>query len=152
MGRLLRIGCLGLVAILVLLLIVGTLARAPDEATPARAPDEATLPREPGEPANQQASRAAIIADHLHSNFGIPGYETSWYRFIRKIEVLGSQVTIRTTIYPDAEGRRYATSICAAVSGLIFAKDRKDLGLDTIVVTGQGDQVLVRRSGVGGRC
>lgn len=101
---------------------------------------------------SDSSNRAQVVTDYLKTNFGMPGYETSWFKLMREVQTQGDTVTVSTDIFPDAEGKQFASGICSAVSGLIYAKGNEHLGLSQIVVRAKDGQVLIRRTGMGDRC
>lgn len=101
---------------------------------------------------SDSSSRDQVVTDYLKRNFGMPGYETSWFTLIREVQTQGDTVTVRTDIYPDAEGKQFARAICSAVSGLIYAKGEENLGLRQIVVRAKDGRVLIQRADVADKC
>ncbi len=92
---------------------------------------------------------AREIEKYLADDFGMPGYQTSWYRNIIGVSVRGSTVDVVTNL--AAKGQQ-AENICGAVSGFVFSNQNRPLGLNNVRVIGQNGQVLINRRGVSERC
>ncbi|HEV3469089.1 MAG TPA: hypothetical protein VG148_07190 [Pyrinomonadaceae bacterium] len=92
---------------------------------------------------------AKRIEKYLASNFGMRGYETSWYYNIIGVSVRGNTVSVKTTLAPDESK---ASNICGAVSGFAFSNENRYLGLTNVQVYGKDGQLLINRRGLGERC
>lgn len=124
-------------------------------ASPTAAPSTTPPPAAPtSAPTTAPASptTADVLRDYLRQNFGMPGFETSWYRNIKDVRIDGRTVTVSTDLFPDTEGKRLASPICSGVSGFVYANDSKNYGLSAVDVRGQSNQPLIYRSDLGGRC
>lgn len=92
---------------------------------------------------------AKKIEKYLASNFGIRGYETSWYYNIIGVSVRGNTVSVKTNLASDESK---ASNICGAVSGFVFSNENRYLGLTNVQIYGKDGQVLINRRGLGERC
>jgi hypothetical protein len=107
--------------------------------------------------AREQAQRerdeanAASVKEHL-DDFGHPGFETSWYSAIHKVEVRGSQVKVRTNLKNDAQGKEKAKAICSATSGFVYANPNQGLGLSQVQVLDDRERPLADRRNLQGPC
>lgn len=88
------------------------------------------------------------LRTHLRENFGKPGYATSWYPAIKEVWVIGDRVVANTTALP---GSYDARSICGALSGFVYDRTMSH-GLRQVEVRGDGNVLLVHRSGASDRC
>lgn len=99
--------------------------------------------------AQNDAAKAKAIQKYLSDNFGVPGYNTSWYDSIKGIIVQGSTVIAETTLVAvDAK----ASGICSGVSGYVFSNENRGLGLQNVEVRGSKGAVLIKRIGLRGKC
>jgi len=131
-----------LVGILILVLVIAFLALRRTAVPPESA---ATATRE----TSGAATAATAIRQYVENNYGVPGYQTSWYPQIRGITVRNRTVVVTT----DLSGRGpAATSICGAVSGFVFANGNEHYGLENVEVVGQSDKTLLVRRGIAGKC
>jgi hypothetical protein len=88
------------------------------------------------------------LATYLEQNFGMPGYETSWYGSILRVEIAGDTAIAHTNLAVAGEP---ASGICGAVSGYVFSNQNRALGISNVRVIGtQGP--LIQRSGVRDSC
>ena len=87
----------------------------------------------------------------MPTNFGAPGFQTSWYPLIEGMRTEGSIVIVKTGIFADNEGRREATPVCSGVSGYVFSNNQ-NFGLSGVEVRGLNEVVIVRRSNVSQAC
>lgn len=92
---------------------------------------------------------AKEIEKNLADNFGMSGYETSWYRNIIGVSVRGNIVEVRTNLSSKNEK---ADNICGAVSGFVFSNENRSYGLNNVKVLGENGQILINRRGVNERC
>jgi hypothetical protein len=92
---------------------------------------------------------AQELLTYLRSGFGMPGYETTWYGAIKTISVKGSAVEVKT----DSSTIDYnAKSICGVVSGFVYSNRNRSLGLDTVRVYGDSNQLLISREKLSDPC
>jgi hypothetical protein len=92
---------------------------------------------------------AKQIKTYMRNNFGMKGYETSWYANIRDVSVRGELVIMHTDL---SEGDRKARNICSAASGFVFSNENRSLGLSQVRVDGINGQVLVYRRELSDPC
>ena len=92
---------------------------------------------------------AKRIVKYLADNFGVRGYETSWYYNILGVSVRGNTVSVRTNLDSDEDK---ASKICGSVSGFVFSNENRYLGLTNVQIYGKDGQVLINRRGLGERC
>jgi len=92
---------------------------------------------------------AKRIEKYLANNFGMRGYETSWYYNIIGVSVRGNTVSVKTNLASDESK---ASNICGAVSGFVFSNENRYLGLTNVQIYGKDGQVLINRRGLGERC
>lgn len=96
----------------------------------------------------EASALATAIQQHLAENFGMPGYQTSWYPHIRSVTVEGSTLVIGTDL---ASRNDVASGICSGGSNYVFANDA-DPSLTSLEVRGPGGQVLIHRRAVSDSC
>ena len=94
-------------------------------------------------------ARSKDLSDHLRGAFGEPGFTTSWYPHILRVEVVGNTVVVTTDYARGAQGIR---RICSGVSGFIYAVDGQGLGASQIRVISQGGDTLLHRRNRGDDC
>ena len=96
-----------------------------------------------------QSDVVKAIEKYLSENFGVPGYETSWYYNIKGVKIQGSTVIGETDLSPFG---MKASNICSAVSGFVFSRENRELSLQNVEVRDSEGRVLIKRRGLGGRC
>lgn len=94
----------------------------------------------------KEAQRA--LSNELERNFGMPGYQTSWYGQILRVDVVDKTAIAKTRL---SHRNAQASSICSAVSGFIFSRDNRRFELENVRVDGT-DGVLIHRIGIASRC
>jgi hypothetical protein len=85
----------------------------------------------------------AVVTTYFHDGFGLPGYETSWYR-----NILGFDVTNTTVLVIITNLSKYGTpasNICSTGSSFILSTDGAPFGLTGVVVTDASRNALVTR-------
>lgn len=100
------------------------------------------------DPTSTPDERAAGVEQYLRDNFT----GTSWWPSVNEIEVDGSTVTVITRLGNNAAATTVASSICAGVSGYIYANPNRSLDLDRVRVMASSGQPLIARDGVGESC
>ncbi len=100
--------------------------------------------------AAQEAPRkvAKAIMKELTESFGHPGFETTWFAAIKNLSVDGDTVTVQTNLVKNEIFNDTIQGVCSGVSNSVYRKP----GLETIVVRGSDDSVLVRRNGLSDSC
>jgi hypothetical protein len=104
------------------------------------------------EAAGRDATTAETMGAYLARNFGMPGYQTSWYSLIAEATIQGNTAVIRTTAPSSPQGRQSASLICSAVSGFTNAAENRSLGITAVQVYGENNTLLVNRRAVSERC
>jgi hypothetical protein len=97
----------------------------------------------------------AAIRTHFRENFGMQGYETSWFVDPKQLSIQGEELVAETGWYPDAEGRAIGLALCQALYGN-YVMDRDDAvatyhDVETVTVRGQGRR-LAYFSDWSGKC
>ena len=89
--------------------------------------------------------RVKQIQSYLRENFGMPGYETTWYKSIKSVSIDGVNVVaqINTTVH--------ASNVCSGISGFVYDRT-KSHQLQGVVIEDLAKQVLVRRRSVADPC
>ena len=100
-----------------------------------------------GDAEHSEKSRA--LRHYLKTNFGVPGYETSWYDNILKVRVVGDTAEIVTNLL---RGNTKVSDICSAVSGYVYSNPNRTLGLTQVRLVDQEGRVLIHRRSVGDSC
>lgn len=100
-------------------------------------------------PEAENAQQTVALRKHLKENFGMPGYETSWYSSISSASIQGNTAVMKTTL--TANGTP-AQRICGAASGYVFDNANRALGLQNVLVLSRSGATLIRRQGAAGRC
>ena len=96
----------------------------------------------------EAASLAAAIQQQLAENFGMPGYETSWYSHIKTVTVEDSTLVIGTDLTSRTDA---ASSVCGGGSNWVFTT-YADPRLTSLEVRGPSGQVLIHRGAVSDSC
>ena len=84
----------------------------------------------------------------MKENFGTPGFETSWFPFIRSVHVEGTTLVVRAKTPDD---RPVGAALCRAASGYVYGPGNAHRGLDAVKVNGPYGTLVHRRS-LGERC
>lgn len=92
---------------------------------------------------------ATEIRTYLDTNFGLPGYETSWYEAIERVEVESQTVNVHTNLESKNDAAR---GVCGGVSGFVFSNDNRALNLQAIRILSKSGVELIERSGRRGSC
>ena len=103
---------------------------------------------QPKEPTTADIKNAADLNKYLTENFGMKGYETSWYPAIQGVSVRGGDITIRTSSFAP----QTHSSICMGVSGFAFSNPESYRGLDRVVILDSNGQESIVRNGLSGSC
>lgn len=122
-----RLHTAGLIMILAVLVLVGCGGKATESATTASV---------------DESARTLEISQAI-SELGGGGtdFETLWYQSIENVEVHGSSLDIRTSIYPDDEGRAIAKDLCNILNANFVLSNTANYGLETVTVYAQDDPV-----------
>jgi hypothetical protein len=89
------------------------------------------------------------IKKYFRSNFGMKGYETTWYGNIRDVTVRGDLVMVHTDLSDNGSKAR---NICGAASGFVFSNENRSLGLSQVRVHGADGQALIHRKELSDPC
>jgi hypothetical protein len=92
---------------------------------------------------SQTDSRTTELRTYLRENFGIRGYETSWYKAIKDARVEGDTAVAQVT--------GQASGVCSGISGFVYDRTRKH-GLKSVKVVGPDGKVLIDRKTVAQPC
>ena len=85
---------------------------------------------------NEKALQA--FCSYLENNF----QTTLWYNSIKEISISGSNIKIKTDIYPDEEGKKIAQYIKTACLFFIKNKENEKFGLESVEIWGKQDRLL----------
>ena len=85
----------------------------------------------------QTDHRTKELRDYLRENFGMPGFETSWYKAIKDARVEGDTAVAQVT--------GNAADVCFAISGFVYAPTQKH-GLKNVRIVGSDEKVLIERT------
>jgi hypothetical protein len=88
---------------------------------------------------------ATEIQTYLRENFGMPGYETSWYGGIKSVRIDGDAVVAEVSPATLAPG------VCAAVSSYVYDRTRSH-GLRSIRIEDPARRVLIHRRSLADPC
>jgi hypothetical protein len=107
---------------------------------------------EPTASSLDESARTVRVSEEI-SMLGGGGtdYEASWYGLIDSLEVHGESLDVRTSIYPDDEGRDIAKNLCNILNGNLVNAHTAGFGLDTVTVYAQDDPVAYT-SAMSGHC
>ncbi|GEO26225.1 hypothetical protein AAC03nite_20100 [Alicyclobacillus acidoterrestris] len=70
---------------------------------------------------NEADSTADVkkLSSYMHDNYGAAGFQTPWYSLIKSYRITssenGKEVSVYTSIYPDADGKQAAMDVANAV-------------------------------------
>lgn len=113
------------------------------EDTPVQELDEAGRVR-----ATVDSELTADLEAYLFENFGgagDPSLATSWYGYIENVEVImfydKLEITVHTSIYPDAEGKEMASSFLPSIWGWANRADEPK-NVTFVKVLGHQDRIL----------
>lgn len=112
-------------------------------------------PPQPPEPADEPPSADTsseaeqAVRRYLDENFGQPGFETSWYRHISGVRVVGSRVIVATDL--STGDRDDAEGICSGTSGYVYGSN-DEYGLDAVEVDAADGTVIISRDSVSESC
>ena len=128
--------------------------------TAAGGPNEVSTTEESGGESVSRAVKAAPTPDNrlakitqsFRDGFGMPGFQADWYGIVDGLEISGKTLVVRTRLYEDAEGRRFAKPICSAASNYAFANDATEYRLNSVRVTGKSGQSLAYRGSLSQSC
>lgn len=152
------LACVALVPLYAMARLMGarTSSQQPSE-------DRAVLPRVPGkaapivtkakvEPTTSEAEnprQTEALRTYMKENFGLPGFETSWYGSITSASVRGTTAVLSTNL---TAGDTRAQGVCSGASGYIFSNQNRGLGIASVRVVGANGADLIHRRGINGRC
>lgn len=91
----------------------------------------------------------AQIQKSMKENFGTPGYQTSWYSSILRLEINGATLIAYTSL--DLGDPRIS-GVCGALSGFVFSSFGQQNALTEAKVIGASGQILVHRRSVADSC
>jgi len=154
-SRLMLSGCLIFFGLLVVLGIIGRFLPSGEKPVgPAPVPPATEAPKAAAQSAppalrGDEGITRLALSTYVTESFGMPGYETTWYRNIVKVEIEGRTAVAQTDLNRSDQK---AKDVCIALSGFVFSNDNKKFGLTSVRVMGSGGQVLVDRRGVTKRC
>lgn len=117
---------------------------------PTVAPRSVVVPARPSTPT--PAVDGSKIKAFLDRNFGVKGFETSWYAAVRRLSVHGNIVEVQTSLGTAPGDNEKALAICSALSGFVFDNTRRELGLSRVVVLDRDLHVRIDRDGRSGQC
>jgi hypothetical protein len=80
----------------------------------------------------------------IQSTFRSMYSESLAYDDVDHLQVLGTTLVVKTSIFPDDEGHQAAMPICSLLSHMLET-EVPQLGIDMIRVMGQGDNILAVR-------
>lgn len=89
------------------------------------------------------------LQKYLKRNFAVSGFVTSWYQNILFVKVIGNTVVVETDL---TRGNSKLTDICGALSGFIYANDKRSFNISKIRVVSTYGATLLRRESRSGRC
>jgi len=93
---------------------------------------------------NTTKSMDARAVAKIRSAFRSMYSESLAYDDVDHLQVLGTTLVVKTSIFPDDEGHQAAMPICSLLSN-VLEKEVPQLGIDMIRVMGQGDNILAVR-------
>jgi hypothetical protein len=96
----------------------------------------ASTPLFSGTPAEMELKRG------LYENFGVPGWETSWYPHIKDVKITNDAVIVTSDL---PRGNSTLKGICAGLSSFIYANG-STLPKVLIIVKADGQELAIRRS------
>ena len=89
--------------------------------------------------------REAELRKHLKENFGMPGYETIWYKVIKSVKIEGA------TVVAQIDRPTASAGVCSGISGYVFDRTAKH-GLTGLTIIDATGKTLVARKSVADRC
>ena len=121
--------------------------------TTTQAESTTTTQAESTRVSSDDSARTSRVSDEVRTlgGGGTDG-ETTWYRLIDSLEVHGSSLEVRTSLYPDDGGREIAKDICNVLNANLVIAKTADFGLETVTVYAQEDPVSYTSSPMSGHC
>lgn len=124
-------------------------------ATPVATPVVTSIPTPVAAPSPAIQSREASLSEdfriYLTENFGAPGFQTSWWRYIVAVSVDSDAAVVDTSLTSVTELGGAAMNICGSASSYVFDQTRKH-GLKRVVVRGPSGRVLINRGTISQPC
>ena len=93
----------------------------------------------------QTDPRLRELRTYLRENFGMSGYETSWYKAITDVRIAGD--TAIAQVNPPST----ASAVCSGISGFVYDRTRSHKLVSVRIVDSKNRDLFNRRS-VAGQC
>lgn len=90
-------------------------------------------------------ARVKEIRTYLRENFGMPGYETTWYKAIKSVRIDAD------TVVAQVSPTNHASNVCGGISGFVYDRTRSHQ-LRAVRIEDSKNQVIIHRRSVADPC